>query len=357
MVQAITAATAPRDAVTLGDRNNFDAIRFGLAFIVFLVHAYELSQSEGLRFLSGTLSSQIAVQSFFVVSGFLIFMSYEKTKDLRKYAAKRIRRIYPAYAAVVILSAVLGCFISSLDASSYFSRELLKYLVANLVFLNFLQPNLPGVFSENAYTEVNGALWTLKIEVLFYMAVPLFAFLFRKLGTWRVIIVAYLLSVLYEVIMQYLAAQTGRGIYVVLARQLPGQLSYFMAGAFIYYYWDAISRWSGAALLAGVGAYAAGRYVGAGLLEPLGLALIVVYLSYFFRYLGNFGRYGDFSYGIYILHFPVLQTLIFLGLFNTQPFVALVVAAGVVVLLAFLLWHGIEKRFLRKSSHYRAVTT
>ncbi len=92
------------------DRNNFDAIRFGLAFIVFLVHTYELSRAEGLRFLSQILSSQVAVEAFFVVSGFLIFMSYEKSADIRKYAVKRARRIYPAYVAVVVLCALLGTF-------------------------------------------------------------------------------------------------------------------------------------------------------------------------------------------------------------------------------------------------------
>ncbi len=355
MVQALTAETVPRATTMPSDRNNFDAIRFGLAFIVFLVHAYELSRAEGLRFLSQILSSQVAVEAFFVVSGFLIFMSYEKSADIRKYAFKRARRIYPGYVAVVVLCALLGYFLSSLDARSYFSVDFVKYLAANLVFLNFLHPNLPGVFSGNAHIEVNGALWTLKIEVLFYLSVPLFAFLFRRLGAWRVIAVVYLLSLLYEMVMQHLAVQTGRGTYAVLARQLPGQLSYFMAGTFIYYYWDLVSRWSGLFFLAGVAAYAAGRYGGVMAVEPIGLAIIVVYIAYFFRYFGNFGKYGDFSYGIYILHFPVLQTLIFLGLFKSQPMVAVVIAAILVVSLAFLLWHMVEKRFLRRSSHYVAV--
>ncbi len=352
MVEAVAENAAAKVAVRTSDNNNFDAIRFALAFVVFLAHSYELSRVEGLRFVNALFSSEIAVQAFFVVSGFLIFMSYEKSGSFSKYAVKRARRIYPAYVTVVVLCALLGFLVSPLDARSYFSADLVKYLVANLAFLNFLHPNLPGVFEGNTYTEVNGALWTLKIEVLFYLSVPLFVFLFRKIGTLRVIIGVYALSLLYEMLMHSLAAQTGRSMYMVLARQLPGQLSYFMAGAVIYYYWELVNRRPNIFLLIGVWAYALGRYGDVAALEPVGLAVIVVYIAYFFRYFGNFGKYGDISYGVYILHFPVLQTLIFLGLFRTNPLVALVIAAIVVVMLAFLLWHLVEKRFLRRSSHY-----
>lgn len=355
MGKTITGNLTKNAAPRMGSDNNFDAIRFALAFAVFLVHAFELSRAQSLRFLAEILSSQVAVQSFFVVSGFLIFMSYEKTKDVRKYAVKRARRIYPAYATVILVSGVGGYFLSSLDAGSYFSIDFIKYLAANLLFLNFLHSDLPGVFAGNEYVEVNGALWTLKIEVLFYISVPFFVFVFNRLGAWRVIVGVYVLSILYHVLMHHMAAQTGKGIYVVLARQLPGQLSYFMAGASIYYYWDVISRRSEVFLVAGFAAYAAGRYGGLTALEPIGLAIIVAYAALFFRYLGNFGRYGDFSYGIYILHFPVLQTLIFFGLFESHPVAALLVAASLVIFLAFLLWHLVEKRFLRRSSHYIAV--
>ena len=63
---------------------------------------------------------------------------------------------------------------------------------ANLIFLNFVHPTLPGVFEGNQLSEVNGALWTLKIEVMFYAAVPLLAWAFRKLGRLPVIAAVYL---------------------------------------------------------------------------------------------------------------------------------------------------------------------
>jgi peptidoglycan/LPS O-acetylase OafA/YrhL len=70
------------------------------------------------------------------------------------------------------------------------------------------------------------------------------------------------------------------------------------------------------------------------------------------RHLGNFGKYGDLSYGIYILHFPVIQWLVSVGLYRESPFGALAATIVVVLTLAFASWHWVEKPFLRKTSHY-----
>ena len=163
-------------------KNNFDLLRFSFAFVVFLVHAYALSGAETLSILVHYISSEIAVKSFFVVSGFLIFMSYENTHSVRAYFIKRLRRIYPAYIFIIVLCAAAGLLLSSLVMTDYLSWPLFKYLLSNLVFLNFLQPNLPGLFEHNALQAVNGALWTLKVEVAFYVFVPLAVLAFRKFG-------------------------------------------------------------------------------------------------------------------------------------------------------------------------------
>ena len=108
----------------------------------------------------------MAVKAFFVVSGFLIFMSFERSSSFASYARKRIRRIYPAYFTVVMLCAIFLVAVSSKNIEHYFSFVWVKYVLANLAFLNFLQPTLPGVFDSNKIAVVNGALWTLKIRHL-----------------------------------------------------------------------------------------------------------------------------------------------------------------------------------------------
>jgi hypothetical protein len=59
---------------------------------------------------------------------------------------------------------------SNISTSEYFrSPQLFKYFIVNVFFMNFLQPSLPGVFVENGSQAVNGSLWTIKLEIGFYI--------------------------------------------------------------------------------------------------------------------------------------------------------------------------------------------
>jgi peptidoglycan/LPS O-acetylase OafA/YrhL len=72
--------------------------------------------------------------------------------------------------------------------------------------------------------------------------------------------------------------------------------------------------------------------------------------------LANFGKHGDFSYGIYIIHFPLLQTMVSLGWFKGHAVTMLLVAAALLLTLAVLLWKFVEQPWLRRTSHYRSAT-
>lgn len=330
-------------------KNNFDLLRLVLAGVVCLIHAYQLSGFEQLSIFSKFLSSDLAVKAFFIVSGFLIFMSYERSSSLRSYAEKRIRRIYPAYFTVIVLCAFLLVFLSNKSVSEYFSLAWLKYVAVNLIFLNTLQPTLPGVFEANIIPAVDGALWTLKIEAMFYVAVPLFALCFRKFGRLKVMAVIYILSIIYSFSMALLTARTGSRIYVELARQLPGQLSYFMAGASLYYYLPLFERKLGVFLVAAVAVVVLNYFIDVAALFPLALAVIVIFFG-LFCYAGNFGKYGDFSYGAYILHFPIIQILLSLGVFVGHPWAFLATVILLTAIGAFAMWNLVESRFLHRRS-------
>lgn len=352
ITQDKVSQSAKRYRVNIPQANNFDLLRFSFAAMVFLVHAYQLSGAGALSILGGAFSSSLAVQCFFVVSGFLIFMSYEHSSGIGTYFEKRIRRIYPAYFTVVVLCALLGSFVSTYSFSDYFlSSDLYRYLVANLIFLNFVQPDLPGVFGANKLDAVNGALWTLKIEVMFYLSVPLLVWFFRKVGLWQGLLSAYLASFIYSFVMSLLIEEHG-GIYVELQRQLPGQLMYFIAGGALYYYFDIFKTYAKVIAFAALLGYLLEYLFNPGILHAAVLAVIVVHLGFVFRYLGNFGKYGDFSYGVYILHFPILQTLIAYQLFTYSPYMAMGLAVILVMLTAALMWYWVEKPMLKKSSHY-----
>jgi peptidoglycan/LPS O-acetylase OafA/YrhL len=336
--------------------NNFDLLRFLLAIIVFLVHASTLSNVDALSIINKFFSSESAVKAFFVVSGFLIFMSYENSKDIKQYFSKRIRRVYPAYFSIVVLSAVIGCFFSTYTLSDYISFVLFKYLAANLVFLNFLQPNLPGLFENNTLHAVNGALWTLKIEVMFYLFVPLAVMSFRKYGRFYVMLLLYILSILYSFSMSEMARRTGHDFYLELQRQLPGQIAFFMAGAMGYYYFPQLVKYKKWLIAISLFSFVFQLWLPWIVVQPIALGILVISFACFFPYIGNFGKFGDFSYGIYVVHFPVIQLLIAFGLFNQSPWIAICFAGLLVISVAVSFWHFIEKPFLQKSYHYVAAS-
>lgn len=334
-----------------GAINNFDLLRLVFASMVCVVHAQQLSGLDELTLLTSMMSSAVAVKAFFVVSGYLIFMSFDRSSSLLSYVTKRVRRIYPAYFTVVALCACGLFFVSQFNAPQYFSGAWFKYLAANLVFLNFLKPDLPGVFEANSLQAVNGALWTLKIEVMFYLSVPFFAFVFKRCGHARSLLLFYVLSVVYALVCIELAERTGRPIYEELGRQLPGQLSYFLAGAFYYFYASRLKAHLGSLAAASTVVLVVNFYFPLPLLEPFAIATLVVFAATY-QYVGNFGKYGDFSYGVYILHFPIIQLLIQQGVLQSQPWQFLMFAYSLTLVGAIAMWHLVEKRFLSRASHY-----
>ena len=337
-------------------KNNFDLLRLLFAGTVCLVHAYELSGFQQLERIASILSSAVAVKAFFVVSGFLIFMSFERSSSFASYARKHIRRIYPAYFTVVMLCAIFLMAVSTKNIEHYFSFAWVKYVLANLAFLNFLQPTLPGVFDANKLAAVNGALWTLKIEAMFYLTVPILVFLFRRFSQLPILILVYCSSVAYAKLFAVAAERTGSGVYLELGRQLPGQLSYFMAGAALYYFLPIFERRIKYFLVVAALILAANTTFSLPLLEPFALATVVVFFGLFFH-VGNFGKYGDFSYGFYILHFPVIQFILHAGWFGESPWYFLVAVILMTATGAVAMWHLVEKRFLFRSSHYVAAAT
>ena len=104
----------------MGDKiknNNFDFLRFLFALFVVISHAYALSgtteEHSGVNWLSnGQLSfSQIGFSGFFIISGYFIFQSLQRSKSLSEYYKKRFLRLFPALAVVLLLSLFLVLFV------------------------------------------------------------------------------------------------------------------------------------------------------------------------------------------------------------------------------------------------------
>ena len=203
--------------------NNFDILRLLLAILVFFAHWNILTSQE----LSNSLFhlSGFAVDMFFIVSGFLIFWSFDSDQNKKHFYIKRFFRIFPLYAFLIILQTLF--FIGFSDGNTL---EILKYFVANIFFLNFLAPSVGTTLNGLEVNAINGSLWTLKNEVVFYTLVPVIFMLYKKWGR-------YFLAILYSLSVVYMFGVDYLGIEKLLV-QFPAQLRLFVVGIVLYVFFD-----------------------------------------------------------------------------------------------------------------------
>ncbi len=159
--------------------NSFNFLRLMCCLIVIYEHCVVLS---GVNLPCYDLRG-IAVNVFFILSGFWVTLSFFKSDSVKKYVAKRAKKILPQYWLVVLVCAVGLSAFSVLPLREYFcNASFYKYLVANIFTLNFIHPNLPGVFEGLALNgSVNGSLWTIKVEIGFYILLPFIVFVVKNL--------------------------------------------------------------------------------------------------------------------------------------------------------------------------------
>lgn len=332
--------------------NRFDFLRLLFAGAVALYHAFVLAQLAPRHLTEKYLgtAAELSIQGFFIISGALVLGSLVRSDKVGLYAEKRFRRLFPAYAVVILVPAIIAQIISGE------LKAVLAYVLPNLVFLNFIEPTLPGSTANGLFQSyagiVNGALWTLKIEVMFYLALPIiWSVMKRSKKLHTPVIVALIIGA--EAWRYYFGHVYGGAFSDQLARQLPGQMGYFAIGMALWLSWQHPHSQDLKWLLLGTIMVALSVWLPElHIMRPLGLGLIIQWAAFAVGPTLNAARYGDMSYGLYITHFPIIQMCIALGLFAT-PIIGLVVSLGLTIAASYALWHLIEKRALLPSSHYR----
>jgi len=342
-------------------QNNFNFLRFFFAFIVVIGHLIIISKNEELQVFSPYFNTYISVTAFFCISGFLIARSYLNSQSQKSYFIKRAARLLPAYSFVIIVGAFSLSVISTYSFFDYFTHpQFLKYIIANLSFLNFIEPSLPGVFLRDGISNpVNGALWTLKVEVSFYLVIPMLLFFIEKIKRkYLAFIAIYVCSIVYKYSFDYFSEISGNEIYIMLGRQLPGFMSYFISGIALNYYFQQFLKNKNWLLLLGVAIYITEHYLGIEILSPAALSLIVFSIAFSFRQLNSFTKYGDISYGIYIFHCIIINTAVNFGYFeNYNPYSVSVIIIMIILLTGFVSWHFIEKPFINKTHTKKTISS
>jgi peptidoglycan/LPS O-acetylase OafA/YrhL len=208
-----------------------------------------------------------------------------------------------------------------------------KFLLANLSFANFLDPRIPGVFENNPYLpDMNGALWTIKIELMFYVSVPIIIWLCRRLNRDAVLWFLFASSIVFH---NHASGKMGV--------QLPGQLSYFMVGALVHYHLAFFMRYGRWLMLAAAICYGIHYWTGWFLVRPLAIAALTLGAALLLPHIKGPTRWGDFSYGTYVLHWPLIQVVVATGLYRVHPWIGFLASITLVATGAVFSWFVVEK--------------
>lgn len=147
---------------------SIDSLR-GLSIILVVMYHYTFHYDQNYLFFNNEKitifsSGWIGVDIFFLVSGYCIAMTIQKSQNFYLFITRRFSRLYPAY---------FFCGFITIIFYYYFSlpgREVDLYTgIMNLFLLNFI----PGL----NYTYIDGIYWALAVEAKFYICFGLIYFL------------------------------------------------------------------------------------------------------------------------------------------------------------------------------------
>ena len=327
-------------------QNNFDLIRLLAALQVVLFHSIgRLTLHAGAW--SVPLSFFHGVPVFFVASGFLVSASYERQRgDERRYFRNRAARIFPGLwvclFVTLLVTYVLG-FRPHRPAD-------FAWLPAQMCGLIYTPPFLQS-FGSGTY---NGALWTIPLELQFYLVLPL---------VYRIVLRNRSDRALWWTFGCFLALSLllARFVPVVIG---PGEplinklVRYsFLPQFYLFLYGVVLQRYRAFELnfIAGKAIPWALLYVAFCYLSParpvflsLGMLLLAtsaISAAYSFSHPGRILRGYDISYGVYIYHGLIINLLVTYGAVGSWRYMPLLITTTLAA--AYLSWRFVERPVLQ----------
>ena len=100
-------ADAPAAAPPLHPVNNFDLLRLFAALLVFWFHALAFTGHPIPMLFSWVAPGPLGVYIFFLISGYLVSMSWQSDPNAARFLMRRSLRIFPALIVLVALTALL----------------------------------------------------------------------------------------------------------------------------------------------------------------------------------------------------------------------------------------------------------
>jgi peptidoglycan/LPS O-acetylase OafA/YrhL len=152
----------------VGRFQGLDSLR-GIAALAVVLHHYtfrypSVVQAHQPGLLFNFVNGHFGVNLFFIISGFVIFMTLERSAGMVDFSVSRFARLWPPY---LVCAAFTGSLIWLLHFNPEHLR--LKDALLNPLMMNKLLGNIP----------IDGSYWTLTYEVLFYAGAAIVFFNLR----------------------------------------------------------------------------------------------------------------------------------------------------------------------------------
>ncbi len=334
----------PTGSRTLGSAfdprsNSLDVLRLVLATTVAVAHAGAIGFGRQ-PVIGGTELGELAVDAFFVLSGFLVTRSLLQLGSVGRYAWHRFLRIMPGFWVCLLLTAgLVAPAVAALEggAPGAVLGQSWGYVTQNgLLFMrDFSVAGLPtGTHQPHV---INGALWTLFYEAVCYVGVAVLGVL-GLLRRRRALVVAGVVAVWLVV------AGQEAGLVPLVGELFWRFFLMFGLGVLGYLYRDRLSvhgRW---VLLAVAGLALAlwlepgYRAVGGGVAFAY-LCLVAVVRTPWLRHRLRV----DLSYGMYVYHWPLETLLATAGATALTQAGFTVAAVGLAGLVALASWYLVEE--------------
>lgn len=326
--------------------NNFDFLRFISALFVIISHSYDLSGKENEELLvvitRGTYHfSSLGLICFFVISGYLVSQSLLSSSSISNYAWKRMLRILPALCGVILFSVfVVGPIFTSLSTSEYFTSSRTYSYLRNILFVVSMQWDLPGVFTSNADPSVNGSLWTLILEGRLYVLLPIL-YILRFFKSKIIVAGVFIALIIFSPWIYLVGKFYPIGFYLAL---------YFYAGAIAALYKKQLryNKWLFIAALIIIVLRCFYEWVNP--LTFVAFPYAILYLAQLRGKLNRFGRYGDFSYGMFLYSFPLQQCILQIEGRDISISLMILLSVAIALIFGILSWKFIESKALEYKS-------
>ncbi len=335
--------------------NNFDFLRILGAFLVLYYHCFPLTgtpEGYAVWILGKFKIVDLGLIIFFVISGYLVTHSWSRSSSVYNYFWNRLLRLLPGLFGVALVTIfIIGPLVTIIPITDYFKNPM-TWGYFKIMTMYYYNLTLPGVFVNNVLPNlVNGSVWMLSLFFNMYIIVAVLGLIGWLYKRKVIILITSLFMVIYLNLIYHLPTIHVRAIEKFLYPNGGVFAITFMIGILLYLYKDKIKYDIKIALvMLAIFILSLNNKFTLILASSIVLPYLILYVAFAkIPFINKVGKFGDYSYGIYIYAFPVQQSV--------EHFVPGISVAGMFIIstlitvpLSVLSFKLIESRALRLKS-------